>query len=306
MHPAAGAVDGVLPARPLEGADGGLGDQVRGAAGGGLDQVEHGRVAGLGEVVEGGAAGAVGAAAGGLQDEVPVVGSRDRGEAAGGGRVQQRTALLQALLGPVEDGWDAPAGARAGGPHLALPAVEGALLARGAHPGADGFARVVGPQPPRPGLVGVAHGGGQRGVALGGGGEARQDGVGEAAQRGVVVAQGELVEGPGPVGSGFDVAAQQEERVEPAVRGEVAEDGEGEPGARLLGVDVVVGSEEVLLDRLQTAVQVEVEAGVVEGAVLDLPVAAGVVEDAVVEGREGFGARGGERVQRAVAAPPLE
>lgn len=86
----------------------------------------------------------------------------------------------------------------------------------------------------------------------------------------------------------------------------MAEDREGQPGARLLGVQDVLGVEEVGLDRVQLAVEVEVEAGVVEGAVLDLPVVAGVVEHTVVQRRERFGARSGERVQRAVAATPLK
>lgn len=86
----------------------------------------------------------------------------------------------------------------------------------------------------------------------------------------------------------------------------MAEDREGQPGARLVGVQDVLGVEEVGLDRVQFTVQVEVEAGVVEGAVLDLPVVAGVVEHAVVQRRERFGTGRGERVQRAVAATPLK
>src|SRR5690606_40280110 len=67
-----------------------------------------------------------------------------------------------------------------------------------------------------------------------------------------------------------------------------------------------LGVEEVGLDRVQVAVQIEGEAGVVEGAVLDLPVVARVVEHTVVEGRERLRARRGERVERAVAATSLE
>ncbi len=174
------------------------------------------------------------------------------------------------------------------------------------HAGADVFARVLGPQPPGPGLEGVPYGGGQCGLALGGGGEPGEHGQGEAVQSGVVVAQGELVEGPGPVGTGPGVPPQQRHGVVPAVRGEVAQYGEGEAGPALVGVDEVLGVEEVLLDRFEPAVEIQVEARVVQGAVLDVPVVAGVVEDAVVEGRERFGARRGERVQRAVAAAPLQ
>ena len=86
----------------------------------------------------------------------------------------------------------------------------------------------------------------------------------------------------------------------------MAEDGEGEAGAGLLGVEDVLGVEEVPLDLLDAAVEVEVEAGVVEGAVLHLPVVAGIAQHAVVEGRERLGARCGECVQRAVAAAPLQ
>lgn len=84
------------------------------------------------------------------------------------------------------------------------------------------------------------------------------------------------------------------------------EDGERESGAGLLGVEVVLGTEQVRLDLFETAVEVQVETGVVEGAVLDLPVVAGVVENAVVEGREGLGAWRGKCVQGAVAAAPLQ
>ena len=102
------------------------------------------------------------------------------------------------------------------------------------------------------------------------------------------------------------VAAQQVQGVAPAVRREVAEHGEREARARLVGVEVVLGVEEVVLDLLETTVEIQVEACVVQGAVLDLPVVARVVEHAVVEGGERLGARRGERVQRAVAAAPLQ
>ncbi len=100
----------------------------------------------------------------------------------------------------------------------------------GPHASGDGFARILGPQPPRPGLEGVPDGGGQLGVTLRIGREPREDGCGEGTQAGVVVPEGQLVEGPGPVGAVGGVPAQQFERVPPAVGGEVAEDGEGEPG----------------------------------------------------------------------------
>lgn len=86
----------------------------------------------------------------------------------------------------------------------------------------------------------------------------------------------------------------------------MAEDREGETGAAVLGVEEVLGAEEVRLDLVELAVEVEEETGVVQGAVLHLPVVAGVTEHTVVEGRERLGARCGERVQRAVATAPLQ
>lgn len=86
----------------------------------------------------------------------------------------------------------------------------------------------------------------------------------------------------------------------------MAEDGQRQTGPGVVGIDVVVGIGEVSLDLLDTAVEVEVEARVVEGAVLHLPVVTGVAHDAVVESREGLGAWCGERVERAVAAAPLQ
>ena len=87
----------------------------------------------------------------------------------------------------------------------------------------------------------------------------------------------------------------------------MAEDGEGEARCADSSVSrMVVGVEEVRLDLVELAVEVEIETGVVQGAVLDLPVVAGVAQHAVVQRRERLGARRGERVQRAVAAAPLE
>ncbi len=214
--------------------------------------------------------------------------------------------FFAALLGPLEDGAHAPAGPGAGGAHLPLPAVETASFLGGAHACGDRRARILGPQPPGPRFEGVAHGGGQFGLALGVGGEAGQDGGGEGAQARVVVPQGQLVERPGPVGAVRGVPAQQVEGVPPAVGGEVAEDGEGQAGAGLVGVEHVLGVEEVRLHGVESAVQVEVEPGVVEGAVLHLPVVAGVAQHTVVQGRERLGARGRQRVQRAVATAALE
>lgn len=255
--------------------------------------------------MQGGAAGAFGAVAGGPEDLGTVLGSGDGGEAAGRGDVQG-AAAFQGLLGPVEDGLDAPAGAGAAGAHLALPAVERALLGGGPHPGADRFARVVGPEPPGARLEGVADGGGQRGGAFLGGRKTPQDGEGEGAQARVVVAQGQFVQGPGPVGPGGRVAAEQGQGVVASVGGEVAEDGERESGTGVVGVRVVVGVTEVALDLLDAAVEIQIETGVVEGAILHLPVVPGVAHHAVVEGGEGLGARCGERVERAVAAAPLQ
>ncbi|KDN86546.1 hypothetical protein KCH_16420 [Kitasatospora cheerisanensis KCTC 2395] len=70
---------------------------------------------------------------------------------------------------------------------------------------------VDGPQPPHPGLVRGADRLAQFGVALRSGREAAQDGGSEAEQGVVGVAQGEFVEGPGPVGPGGGVGAQQVE-----------------------------------------------------------------------------------------------
>ncbi len=86
----------------------------------------------------------------------------------------------------------------------------------------------------------------------------------------------------------------------------MAQDGQGEAGAVVGVVDEVVGAEEVTLDLAQGSVEVQVQAGVVQGAVLDLPVLARVTEHALVEGREGLRPGGRESVQGAVAAAPLE
>lgn len=71
-------------------------------------------------------------------------------------------------------------------------------------------------------------------------------------------------------------------------------------------VDEVVGAEEVALDLAEGAVEIQVQAGVVQRAVLDLPVLARIADHAPVEGREGLRAGRREGVQRAVAAAPLE
>lgn len=109
-----------------------------------------------------------------------------------------------------------------------MPAVEAAGFLSGTHARGDRFARILGPQPPGPGFEGVAHGGGQFGLALGVGTETGQYRDGEGAQPGVVVPEGQLVQGPGPVGARGGVPAQQFERVPPAVGGEVPEDRQGE------------------------------------------------------------------------------
>ena len=57
---------------------------------------------------------------------------------------------------------------------------------------------------------------------------------------------------------------------------------------------------------VERAVELEIEPRVVEGAVLDLPVAAGVAQHAVVQCRERLGPRRREGVQGAVAAASLE
>lgn len=86
----------------------------------------------------------------------------------------------------------------------------------------------------------------------------------------------------------------------------MTEYGQGEAGPVVVLVDEVVGAEEVGLDLAEGAVEVQVEPGVVQGAVLDLPVLARVAEHTLVECREGLDPGCGQGVQRAVAATPLE
>lgn len=86
----------------------------------------------------------------------------------------------------------------------------------------------------------------------------------------------------------------------------MAQDGEGEAGALLGGVDEVVGVEEVPFDLFEPAVELHVEARVVERAVLHLPVAAGVTQHTVVECRERLGPRRREGMQGTVAAASLK
>ncbi len=228
--PAAGPVDGGDRAHALEGVDGGVHDERRTGGHGALDQVEGVGIVAVGEVAQGRAPSPVAAVLGGLDDLGPVLGARHGGETAGCRDMEGR-APVDALLGPFEDGLHAPSGAGPGRSHLPLPAVETAGFVSGTHARGDGFAGVLGPQSPWPGLEGVPDGGGQLGIPLRIGGEAREDGCGEGAQARVVVPEGQLVEGPGPVGAVGGVPAQQFERVPPAVGGEVSEDGEGEAGA---------------------------------------------------------------------------
>lgn len=256
-------------------------------------------------MAQGGGAGGVRSRTRGAQQLGAVLGARDGRQAARGRHLPPLLGVqLQALLGPVQDLGDAPAGTRHAGAHLALPAVEAALLLGGAD--ALAVAGVVGPQPPRAGLEGVPDGGGQLGVALGGLREAGEDGGGEGRQARVVVAQGQLVQGPAPVRTGRGVAAQQQEGGAPAVRGEVAEHGEGESGALLAGVGEVVGVEKMPFDLFEAAVELHVQACVVQGAVLDLPVAAGVAQHTVVQCRERLGPRRREGMQGPVAAASLQ
>ncbi len=143
----------------------------------------------------------------------------------------ERDSALDALLGPLEDRLHAPPRTGPGRSHLPLPAVEAAGFVSGTHTRGDRFARILGPQPPRPWLKGIAHDGGQLGLALGIGRETCQNGRGEGAQALVVVPERELVQGPGPVGARGGVPAQQFQGVPPTVGGEVAEDGQGQPRA---------------------------------------------------------------------------
>ncbi len=308
VDPGAGPLEGGRAPHALEGGDGGLRDQGDGVRRRGLDEVEGLRVVVLGEVAQSGGAGGLGAEGGGLDDLPAVLGPGDGGQAAGGGDVPVLGGVLvEALLGPVQDLAHAPAGPGPGRAQLALPAVEGALLPRRAHAGGEGGgALVVGPQPPGPGLEGVAHRRGERGLALGGVREPGEDRGAEGREAGVVVAQGQLVEGPGPVGADGGVAAQEPEGVGAAVGGEVAEDGQGQTGALLGGVERVVRVEEVPGDLVEAAVEVQIKARVVKGAVLHLPVAAGVAEHALVQRRERLGARRREGVQGPVAAASLQ
>ncbi len=153
--------------------------------------------------------------------------------AAGEGRGTETAELT--LVGPGQDIGGGPARGHTAAVQLALPHVEGGLLAGGRDP------RVVGgPEPPGPGLVRAPDGLAQLGVALGARGEAVQYGRPEQQQAPVVVAQRELVQRPGPAGAGGGVLAEHEQRVPPAVRGEVAQDGEREAGAGLVLVEEVL------------------------------------------------------------------
>ncbi len=230
MDPAARPVDGGDTAHAFEGVDGGLHDGRRAVGDRALDQVEGVGIVAVGEIAQGRTTGAVAAAAGRLDDLRAVLRACHGRETPRRGHME-RGAAVDALLGPLEHGLHAPARARPGRSHLALPAVETAGFLSGTHARGDRFARIVGPQPPGPGLEGVPHGGGEFGLALRVGAEAGQYGNGEGAQPSVVVPERQLVQGPGPAGAGGRVPAQQVERVPPAVRGEVPEDREGEPGA---------------------------------------------------------------------------
>lgn len=86
----------------------------------------------------------------------------------------------------------------------------------------------------------------------------------------------------------------------------MAQDGQGEARAAVVLVEEVVDAEEVGLDLAQGAVEVQVQACVVQGAVLYLPVLARIAGHAVVERGEGLGPGCRECVQRAVAAAALE
>jgi len=111
---------------------------------------------------------------------------------------------------------------------------------------------------------------------------------------------------PLPAAAGGRVAAQQLQRVVAAVRGEVAEDGEREPGALLVGAEHVVGREEVVGEGVHGGVQLQAEPGVIERAVLHLPVVPGIVDHAPVQRLEGFRPGRGECVQGPVAPTSLE
>ncbi|GGO45724.1 hypothetical protein GCM10012287_14380 [Streptomyces daqingensis] len=89
----------------------------------------------------------------------------------------------------------------------------------------------------------------------------------------------------------------------------MAEHGQRETRAHfgvVLGGELVVRMEEVLLDVVEGGVQLHVQTRVVQGAVFDLPVAAWVVEYALPERGKGFGTRRRQGVQRAVAAASLQ
>ncbi len=86
----------------------------------------------------------------------------------------------------------------------------------------------------------------------------------------------------------------------------MAEDRKGQAGALLASVHEVVGVEEVPFDLLEPAVELHIEARVVERAVLDLPVATGIAQHAVVQCRERLGPRRREGMQGPVAAASLQ
>lgn len=258
-------------------------------------------------MAEGGRAGRLGTAAGRPDELLAVLGAGDGGEAAGGGGVAVlRRVGGQAFLCPFEHGAHAPAGGRPGGPHLALPSVEGGLFRCLAHAFGDDRVRILGPQPPGPRLVRLAERGGELTVTLRGHGETGEHGRTERTQRVVLVTYGELVQGPLPVAAGGRVAAQQQDGVPAAVAGEVPEDGQGQAAAVLVRADDVVGVEEVLFDPVERALEFRVEARVIEGAGLHAPVVTGVAQDALLQRGERVGSLRREGVQGPVSASSLE
>ena len=204
-------------AHPREGAQRGLRDDRLDRVGGGeLDQVESLGVAVVGEVAQCGDAGGLVRTAGRGEQFGAVFGTGDGGQAAGGGGFAGDAGMLVvAVLCPGEHFADAPAGPWALCVQLPLPAVEAARLLYTQQPsGLLGVVRVLGPQPPGPGLEGVAGGGRELRVALGGLREAGEDGRTEGTQARVVVADGQLVQRPLPVGPRRGVPAQQFQRRE--------------------------------------------------------------------------------------------
>ena len=214
VGPAAGPVDGVVAAHPLEGGDGGLGD---GAGARRPPRPRSGR-ARRGRVTRRDSAGRrsarrPGRCAAASTIGGPVLGPGDGGETAGGGHVEG-AAALQCPAGPSRR--------RPGRSSRGAARWAAAGAASGRRSPASWAARTRAPIASRGSSAHSRQGRGSKASRTAAASSASPSGVagkrartggGEGAQPGVVVAQGQLVEGPGPVGAGRGVPAQQREGV---------------------------------------------------------------------------------------------